>query len=172
MGSLVAQAMYDSGDFGGTNPRERLPPHRSSFRGAAQRRARNPYVDGPRPARGGAACETDRLRSYVRSVVAVAHDRCQDGFRDASSKHNRGIGKSDGFHGVSRVWDRSITLICIVSSKLRPQREGGCSRVERVKRWLAREAPGSSGTAGARGAARSPQQAERCSLWRGCNAPR
>src|ERR1700674_5887786 len=30
---------------------------------------------------------SDRLRSYVRSVVAVAHDRCQDGFRDARSKH-------------------------------------------------------------------------------------
>src|SRR5262245_59168952 len=27
-----------------------------------------------------------RLRSYVRSVDAVAHDRCQDGVRDASSK--------------------------------------------------------------------------------------
>ena len=27
-----------------------------------------------------------RLRSYVRPVVAVAHDRCRDGFRNASSK--------------------------------------------------------------------------------------
>jgi hypothetical protein len=27
-----------------------------------------------------------RLRSYVRSVDAAAHDRCQDGFRNASSK--------------------------------------------------------------------------------------
>ncbi len=139
------------------------PRHpRLSYRGAAQRRAQNPYVDGPRPARGGAACETDRLRSYVRPVVAVAHDRCQDGFRDASSEHNRGIGNPAGFHGMSRVWDRSITLICIVSSKLRPQREGGCSRVERVKRWSAWEAPASSSAAAARGAARSPQRAERC----------
>src|SRR5215218_4878959 len=52
---------------------------------------RDPYVDGPRLARGEAACGSDRLRSYVRSVDAVTHDRCQDGFRDASSKHVRGV---------------------------------------------------------------------------------
>ena len=28
----------------------------------------------------------DRLRSYVRSVVAVAHDRCEDGVRDMSPR--------------------------------------------------------------------------------------
>src|SRR5262245_65732270 len=39
---------------------------------------------------GGGA--SDRLRSYVRSVVAVAHDRCQDGFRDASPKQGSGLG--------------------------------------------------------------------------------
>ena len=38
------------------------------------------------------SCGSDRLRSYVRSVDAVAHDRCQDGFRDARSKHNRDVG--------------------------------------------------------------------------------
>ena len=38
------------------------------------------------------SCGLDRLRSYVRSVDAVAHDRCQDGFRDARSKHNRDVG--------------------------------------------------------------------------------
>src|SRR5579862_8322785 len=122
-------------------------------------------------ARGGAACETDRLRSYVRSVVTVAHDRCQDGFRNASSKQYCDL-ETAGFRGVSRIWDRSITLICIVSSKLRPQREGSRSRAELVKRWSARGDPAPSGTAAARGAARSPQQAQRRaprggSPWRG-----
>jgi hypothetical protein len=62
------------------------------FPGLGQAKAGNarsdrvPYVDGPRLARFGAAYGSKRLRSYVRSVVAVAHDRCQDGFRDASSK--------------------------------------------------------------------------------------
>src|SRR5260370_27302256 len=48
------------------------------------------YVDGPLVARV-CSCESDRLRSYVRSVVAVAHDRCQDGFRDARSKQPNGV---------------------------------------------------------------------------------
>jgi hypothetical protein len=49
------------------------------------------YVDGPLLASALAECGSDRLRSYVRSVVAVAHDRCQDGFRNTSSKHFCGI---------------------------------------------------------------------------------
>jgi hypothetical protein len=57
--------------------------------GKAQQR-RDPYVDGPLVARV-CSCDSDRLRSYVRSVVAVAHDRCQDGFRDARSKHPHGV---------------------------------------------------------------------------------
>src|SRR5712664_4003927 len=52
--------------------------------------SRDPYVDGPLVARV-CSCESDRLRSYVRSVVAVAHDRCQDGFRDARSKQPNGV---------------------------------------------------------------------------------
>jgi hypothetical protein len=34
---------------------------------------------------------SDRLRSYVRPVVAVAPDRGQDGFRDTRSKQTGGL---------------------------------------------------------------------------------
>src|ERR1700733_15312173 len=50
-----------------------------------------------------------RLRSYVRSVDAVAHDRCQDGFRDTRPKQKFGIELALGSLGVSRFRDRSIT---------------------------------------------------------------
>src|SRR5215470_1927076 len=83
----------------------------------------DPYVDGPRPARGGAASGSDRLRSYVRPVDAVAHDLCQDGFRDMSSKQYGGF---EDCHWIVRSVsclgsiDRTI---CSVSSKPRLQRE-------------------------------------------------
>src|SRR5437016_1427559 len=48
----------------------------------------NPYVDGPLLTRPGRMFRSDRLRPYVRSVDAAAYGRCQDGFRDASSKQS------------------------------------------------------------------------------------
>src|SRR5690348_15844030 len=54
-------------------------------------------------------CGSKRLRSYVRPVDAVAHDRCQDGLRDASPKQFGGVEPTTGSHGVSRALDRSIT---------------------------------------------------------------
>src|SRR5215208_1075208 len=83
----------------------RLSSRPSAFR----RQSRDPYVDGPRLARGEAACGSDRLRSYVRSVDAVTHDRCQYGFRDASSKHVRGVEPPLGPAECLASWDRSIT---------------------------------------------------------------
>ena len=73
---------------------------------------RDPYVDGPLLARARAGCASDRLRSYVRSVVAVAHDRCQDGFRDARSKQCSGFGSHWVPRSVSRLGiDRSHQLL-------------------------------------------------------------
>src|SRR5207237_4415637 len=70
-----------------------------------------------------AGCESDRLRSYVRSVVAVAHLRCQDGFRDTSSKQYGGIEHHWVPRSVSRLGiDRSHHLL--VSSKLPAYQEG------------------------------------------------
>ena len=55
---------------------------------------------------------SDRLRSYVRSVVAATHDRCQAGFRDASSKQSRGLGCHWVPRSVSRLGiDRSHQLL-------------------------------------------------------------
>jgi hypothetical protein len=55
--------------------------------------------------------QPDRLRSYVRSVDAVAHDRCQDGLRDASSKHERDLWSVRPLDPSECLasWDRSIT---------------------------------------------------------------
>src|SRR5262245_36629620 len=50
-----------------------------------------------------------RLRSYVRSVDAVAHDRCQDGARDASSKQVGDAGAPLDPAECLASWDRSIT---------------------------------------------------------------
>jgi hypothetical protein len=62
------------------------------------------------------------LRSYVRSVRAVTYDRCQDGFRSASSKQYSGFNRHWIPRSVSRL--RSIDhTICSVSSKLLPQLE-------------------------------------------------
>ena len=50
-----------------------------------------PICGRPPACKSCSSVRTDRLRSYVRSVVAVAHDRCQDGVRDVSSKQGCGF---------------------------------------------------------------------------------
>jgi hypothetical protein len=64
-----------------------VPDKRSRAAALARRR------QDPRPpaCKSCSSVRTDRLRSYVRSVVAVAHDRCQDGVRDVSSKQGCGF---------------------------------------------------------------------------------
>src|SRR6478609_7887950 len=47
---------------------------------------RTAYVDGPRSARAFLERVPGRVRSYVRSVDAARHDRCQDGIRYPGSK--------------------------------------------------------------------------------------
>src|SRR5215468_3723448 len=118
-------------------------------------KADDPYVDGPRPARGGAARGSDRLRSYVRPVDAVAHDRCQDGFRDMSSKQYGGF---EDCHWIVRSVsclgsiDRTI---CSVSSKPRLQREAMVALTPNSLSCSQYSYPALSGWAmGARGVAR------------------
>src|SRR5215510_2130893 len=67
---------------------------------------RDPYVDGPRPTRDEQRVGSKRLRSYVRSVDAVAHDRCQDGARDASSKQVGDAGAPLDPAECLASWDR------------------------------------------------------------------
>ena len=69
---------------------------------------------------------SDRLRSYVRSVIAVAHDRCQDGFRDASSKQRSDLGCHWVPRSVSRLGiDRSRQLLLLEQAPAFPA--GDCS---------------------------------------------
>ena len=56
-----------------------------------------------------AVCRSKRLRSYVRSVDAVAQDRCQDGFPQREFQTVERHETTIGSRGVSRVLDRSIT---------------------------------------------------------------
>ena len=76
----------------------------------------------PPTCKSEAACGSDRLRSYVRSVDGGAHDRLPRWVPRQSSKQSA-MSSTAGSHGVSRVWDRSITPSALSPSKLRPQRE-------------------------------------------------
>jgi hypothetical protein len=106
------------------------------FPGLGQAKAGNaradrvPYVDGPRLARFGAAYGSKRLRSYVRSVVAVAHDRCQDGVpRREFQTGRRPLRKATGTLGVSRVLgsNRSRHLLRLEqASASTAGRQGAC----------------------------------------------
>ena len=68
-------------------------PDKRSRAAALARRRHDPAPICVRPpaCKSCSSVRTDRLRSYVRSVVAVAHDRCQDGVRDVSSKQGCGF---------------------------------------------------------------------------------
>jgi len=74
-----------------------------------------------------------RLRSYVRSVVAVTHDRCQDGFRNASSKQEGGMKPPLGRPECLASWDRSITPSAPSSASFGLQREAHCAIAPNVK---------------------------------------
>src|SRR6516225_7651937 len=54
-------------------------------------RSARPICGRPPACKECGSGRSDRLRSYVRSVVAVTHDRCQDGIRDVSSKQHGGV---------------------------------------------------------------------------------
>jgi hypothetical protein len=116
----------------------------------------NPYVDGPLLTRGAAARGSDRLRSYVRSVDAVAHDRCQDGFRDVSSEQDSGFECHWVPRSVLRLGSIDRTICCF-SSKRRPQREAMVALTPNSL-WVGgrRGRRPQLAAFGARGAARSP----------------
>src|SRR5262245_62323203 len=73
-----------------------------------------------------------RLRSYVRSVDAVAHDRCQDGARDASSKQVGDAGAPLDPAECLASWDRSITPSVLLEQASASARGDDRSRAELV----------------------------------------
>ena len=54
-------------------------------------RARNPYVDGPRLARGAAKNGFGRLLSYVRPLCAARMAAGPDGFRGSDPEHEHDV---------------------------------------------------------------------------------
>src|SRR5438105_4151681 len=90
------------------------PPPRGVIRDASEGRGaeppRNADLDGPRPARGGASFESDRLRSYVRSFpTRRSSDLAKMGFATRVPNITAASSVATGFRGVSRVSDRPIT---------------------------------------------------------------
>ena len=106
------------------NPLPRVPGERSE--------TRDPYVDGPRLARAVAGWGSDRLRSYVRPVDAVAHDRWPRWFpRREFQTGARFLECHWVPRSVSRL--RSIDhTICSSRASYRPRREMNRSHVEFV----------------------------------------
>ena len=121
---------------------------------------RDPYVDGPRPAR---VVQQKRFRSiavicpaFVRGTVAAG----PDGVRGSGPKHVSGVEDTDGSHGLSRSSDRPITILLLslqapeCGERFRPPADGGRSRRSPAwprrcgpSCWPARSSPASSACA-------------------------